>query len=336
MVGDYMKKNICWILGSIIVVLAFSICVCNVVEKKDNTKLTKVSLAEVTHSAFYAPLYVAIEKGYFEEEGLDIELSVVSGANNVTAAVLSGDVDIGFCGPEATIYIYNGGEKDYVQSFAGLTKRDGQFLVSRKPIEYFDWSMLKDKEVLAGRIGGMPELNFENALKNAKIDKKDVDINTSVDFASLVSAFISGSGDFVNLFEPNATKLESLGYGYTVASIGEVSGEMPYTAFNAKKSYIEKNEKLLKKFTKAIARGLKFVKENNSDVIAQTIIDQFADTSLNDLTNIVARYKNADSWLDTPYIDEKLFQNLEDIMINSNQLKKYVPFEDLVNNIYEK
>ncbi len=303
---------------------------------KTKSNLKKITLGEVTHSAFYAPLYVSKELKYFEKEGLDVEIVLISGANNVAAAVLSGDIDIGFCGPEATIYVYNGKTKDYIQSFAGLTKRDGQFIVSRKKIDNFNWDMLKGSEVLAGRIGGMPELNFENALKNTSISKSDVKINTSVDFASLTSAFISGTGDYVNLFEPNATKLEKMGLGHIVASIGEKSGEMPYTAFNAKKSYIEKNKDIIEGFTKAIARGLEFVKENDSKTISEIIIDQFPDTSINDLTDIVERYKQADSWLDNPYIEEKLFKNLEDIIINSGEIKEYVPYEDLVNNFYNK
>ncbi len=302
---------------------------------KSEDELVKLRVGEVTHSAFYAPLYVAMEKGFFEDEGLKIELSLISGANNVTAAVLSGDVEIGFCGPEATIYIYNGGEKDYIRTFAGLTKRDGQFLVARDEITDFDWNMLVQKEVLAGRIGGMPELNFENALKNAGVSKKDVEINTSVDFASLTSAFISGEGDYVNLFEPNATKLVGMGFGHVVASIGEKSGEMPYTAFNARKSYIENNKDIVTKFTNAIAKGLEFCKDKSEKEIAETIIGQFPDTSIKDMETIVKRYKDADSWLDNPHIDEKLFENLEDIMIDSKQIEKYVPFDDLVENIYE-
>lgn len=318
-------------LGILLIVL-LNITGC---KKDERTDLTTISLGEVTHSAFYAPLYVAIEKGYFEEEGIKIDLSLISGANNVTSAVLSGDIDVGFCGPEATIYIYNGGEKDYVQTFAGLTKRDGQFLVARREFSNFSWNMLEGKEVLAGRIGGMPELNFENALKNAKVDKSKVEINTSIDFASLTSAFIAGEGDMVNLFEPNATKLEKMGFGYVIASIGEKSGEMPYTAFNAKKSYLEKNEKLLKKFTTAIEKGLKFSQNSDAKAIAEAIIDQFPDTSISDLETIVKRYKDADSWLSTPYIEKSLFENLEDVMIDSNQIEEYVPFDDLVKNLYE-
>ncbi len=300
-------------------------------DKKEST-LKKITLGVVTHSAFYAPLYIAKEKKFFEDEGLDVEIILVSGANNVVSAVLSGDVNIGFCGPEATIYVYNANEKDYIQSFAGLTKRDGQFIVSRKKIDNFDWNMLKGKEVLAGRIGGMPELNFENALKNAGINKSEVKINTSVDFASLTSAFISGTADAVNLFEPNATKLEKMGLGYIVASVGEKSGEMPYTAFNARKSFIKNNSDIIRGFTSAINKALLYVKDNRADVIAKDIIKEFPDTSLSDLEIIIDRYKQADSWLDSTYISEGMFENLEDIMIDSGEISEYVSYNDLIIN----
>jgi len=297
--------------------------------------MDKITVAEVTHSAFYAPWYVAIENGYFEENNIDVEVVLTSGANNVVAAVLSGDVEIGLCGPEATIYIYNEGEKDYVRTFAGLTKRDGQFIVSRDKDKNFEIKDLIGKEILAGRVGGMPELNFENALRNSDVDLKSVNINTTIDFASLSSAFIGGTGDYVNLFEPNARMLEKMGYGYVVGSIGQLSGEMPYTAFNARKSYIEKNKDLINRFTKSINKGLEFVKNNNSEDIANVIIEQFPDTSINDLISIVDRYKTYDSWLSTPYISKESFENLEDIMIKSNQLDKYVSYKDLIINFYE-
>lgn len=329
-----MKK---YIITTILLVICFIIIFSLVYKnkKKENTNLETIKVAEVTHSAFYAPFYVAIEEGYFEKNGIDIELILTSGANNVTAAVLSNDVQIGFCGPEATIYVYNQGEKDYIQTFAGLTKRDGQFIVSRKKIENFKMSDLEGKEVLAGRVGGMPILNFQNALDNAKVDSKKVNINTSIDFASLTGSFIGDNGDFVNLFEPNATKLEKEGLGYIVASIGKFSGEMPYTAFNARKSFIKTNPDIIKNFTIAINEGLTFVKNNDSKTIANTILKQFPDTSLNDLITIVERYKNADSWLETPYITEKSFNNLQDIMIKDKQIKKYVPYKDLITNAYE-
>lgn len=327
-----MKKIKIFIILIIITIL----CIFLLFYKKEkNNDLTKVTVAEVTHSAFYAPWYAAIEKGYFEKNGLDIEVVLTSGANNVVAAVLSNDVNIGLCGPEATIYVYNEGEKDYVQTFSGLTKRDGQFIVSRKKIENFKIQDLFGKEVLAGRIGGMPELNFENALRNSNISTNKVNINTTIDFASLSGAFIGGTGDFVNLFEPNATTLEKLGYGYVVESIGKLSGEMPYTAFNARKSYIENNKEVIIKFTKSINEGLKFVKENEPKVIAETIINQFPDTSINDLIKIIERYKENDSWLDNSYITKESFENLQDIMIKSKQLDEYVNYNDLIINIDE-
>lgn len=304
-------------------------------KKDSDKKLQKIVVSEVTHSAFYAPWYVAIEEGYFEDAGLDIEVILTSGANNVVASVLSNDVNIGLCGPEATIYVYNEGEKDYIQTFSGLTKRDGQFIVSRKKIENFTMKDMVGKEVLAGRVGGMPELNFLNALKNSNIDKKDVNINTTVDFASLSGSFIGGTGDFVNLFEPNATMLEKMGFGYVVGSVGELSGEVPYTAFNARKSYIENNQDVIKKFVKAINKGLKYVSDNSSEKIANAIINQFPDTSINDLISIIDRYKDADSWLSTTNISKESFVNLEDIMIESYQLKEYVNYEDLIINYYE-
>lgn len=327
-----MKRVISIIIVLIIVVIS---TIFFIFKKENKSNLTKVTVAEVTHSAFYAPWYVAIEKGYFEKNGLDIDVVLTSGANNVVAAVLSNDVNIGLCGPEATIYVYNEGEKDYVQTFSGLTKRDGQFIVSREKIDNFKISDLEGKEVLAGRTGGMPILNFQNALRNNNIKEKDIDINTTVDFASLSGAFIGGQGDFVNLFEPNATNIEKLGYGYVVASIGELSGEVPYTAFNARKSYIKNNEEVIESFVKSINEGLKFVKENKASYIAEVIIDQFPDTSINDLTKIIDRYKSADSWLSTPFISEDSFNNLVKIMIESGELDDSVSYEDLIINYYE-
>ncbi len=300
---------------------------------KENKKEEKetLRLAEVTHSPFYAPFYVALEKGFFKEEELNIDLILTPGADKVSAAVLSGDVEIGFAGPESAIYIYKGNEDDYLVTFAGLTKRDGQFILGRE--KDFKWEDLKGKEILVGRKGGMPALNFLNALKNAGLKETDLNINYSIDFASLGGSFIGGIGDYVNLFEPNATKLEKESLGYVVASIGELSGEMPYTAYYAKKSYLEKNEDTLKKFNNALNKGLEFVLDEEAESIANVILPQFKDSSLNDLTNIIARYKESDSWLSDTTISEKSYQNLEDLMIENNLLDQYVPFHELVKNL---
>lgn len=290
-------------------------------------------VAEVTHSVFYAPMYIAIENGYFEEENLKIDLILTPGADKVSSAVLSGDVNIGFAGAESAIYIYEKNEKDYLQIFAGLTKRDGQFIISKTKNENFKLTDLYGKQILVGRSSGMPALNFLNALKKEGIDESKININYSVDFASLSGAFI-GSKDYhyVNLFEPNALKLENEGYGHVVASIGLLSGEMPYTTFYAKKSYVENNSNVINSFRNAINKGLKFVKENDEQTIAKSILKQFPDTSLNDLTKIVKRYKDADSFLESTYISENLLENLEDIMIDNNLLKDYVPYDKLIIN----
>ena len=292
--------------------------------------MNSIKIAEVTHSVFYAPLYVAIEEGYFRNENIDIKLILTPGADKVSAAVLSGDVQIGFAGAESAIYVYEKNEKDYLQIFSGLTKRDGQFILGRKDKKDFSLKDLYGKEILVGRSSGMPALNFLNALKNEGIDKNKIKINYNIDFASLSGAFIGNTGDYVNLFEPTALKLEKEGYGYVLQSIGLLSGEMPYTTFYARKSYIENNKEIIKSFTKAINKGLEFVKNNDEMKIAKSIYKQFPDLSLNDLSTIVKRYKDADSFLDSSYIEEKLLINLENLLIDNNLLKDYVPYNDLI------
>ena len=321
----------------ILLFIVLIIAIFSILTKEKETNLKKVTLAEVAHTIFYAPQYVALNNGYFEEEGLDIELVLTSGADAVMSAVLSGDVDIGFSGTEATIYVYNGGEKDYVKTFAGLTKRDGSFLVSRKKYDNFTLKDLKGKNVIGGRQGGMPEMTFEWALRENGIDpNKDLNIDTSIAFSAMQGAFIGGTGDFVTLFEPNALSVEQNGYGYVVAYIGELGGEVPYTAYNARKSYIENNKETIKSFTKAIDKGLKFVKDNTPEEIAKCIIDFFPDTTMNDLVKIVKRYKDGDAWRENITINEQEFKHIQDIMIASNELDKYVEYKDLIFSEYFK
>jgi len=298
-------------------------------ENKNN--LTKVRVAEVAHSIFYAPQYAAISEGFFEEVGIDIELTLASGADKVTAAVLSGDVDIGFSGSEATIYVYNGGEKDYLQTFAQLTQKDGSFLVSREKIENFTLDDLKGKTVIGGRAGGMPEMTFEWALRQAGIDpKKDLTIDTSVAFAAMGGAFIGGQGDFVTLFEPTALEIEKQGYGYVVASIGDLGGIVPYTSYSARKTFINQNKELIHDFTAAIQKGLDFVHNNDSEIIAKSILEFFPDTPLSDLTKVIERYKVQDTWPKTTNFTKDSFEHLQKIMIASNELDKIVPYEELM------
>jgi NitT/TauT family transport system substrate-binding protein len=327
-----MKRIIIAIISiALLVLLAFFIFP----KKEENTTLKKVKVAEVTHSIFYTPQYAAISEKYFEEEGIDIELILTPGADKVTAAVLSGDVEVGFCGPEATIYVYQSGEEDYLKTFAQLTKKDGSFLISRKKIENFKVEDLLGKTVLGGRKGGMPEMTFEWALRQNGIDpSKDLTIDTSVAFAAMQGAFIVGTGDFVTLFEPNASDIVKQGYGYIVASVGELGGSAPYTAYNARKSYIKNNPDIIQGFVNAINKGLKFVRENDTKTVAQSIYEFFPDMSLNELMTSIDRYKTQDTWNETTELTEESFNHLQDIMTAAGALKEKVSFKDLIDNTY--
>lgn len=326
-----MKNKIITVVAILIVFLLASSVLFNVFKKDDNSNLTKVKVAEVAHSIFYAPQYVAISEGFFEEYGIEIDLTLIPGADKVTAAILSGDMDIAFCGSEATIYVYNGGEKDYLKTFAQLTQKDGTFLVSREKINNFTLEDLKGKYVIGGRTAGMPEMTFEWALREAGIDpKNDLTIDTSIEFAAMSGAFISGIGDFVTLFEPTALEVEQQGYGYVVASIGELGGVVPYTSYSARISYIEENKDLIENFTKAIQKGLDFVHDNDSETIAKSILSFFPDTALNDLTDAVNRYKNQDTWPKTTTFTEESFNHLQKIMIASGAIEETVSYNALI------
>ena len=315
----------------IIILFLFIVAGFFIFNKKEESDLKKVKVAEVAHSIFYAPQYVAHKLGYFEEEGLDVEIILTSGADKVTSAVLSGDVNIGFCGSEATIYVYNEGEKDYLINFAALTKRDGSFLVSREKYDNFTLRDLKGKKIIGGRKGGMPEMTLEWALKQNGIDpKSDVKIDTSIAFAAMSGAFIGGEGDFVSLFEPNALEIEKNGYGYVVASIGKLGGVVPYTAYNARKSYILENPDVIEGFTRAIQKGLDYVHNNDSREIAKLLEDYFPNTSIDDLEKLVQRHKDIDSWFNSTSIGEKDFNHIQEIMISAGELKSKVDYKILV------
>lgn len=325
------RKVIIFLCLIVILASALFLLIAKSSTKDKDEKLTKIKVAEVAHTIFYAPAYAAMSKGYFEEEGLKIDLTLTAGADKVTAAVLSGDVDVGFCGSEASIYVYQSGEKDYIVNFARLTKRDGAFLVSRQKYENFNLNDLKGKTVIGGRAGGMPEMTFEWALRENGIDpKKDLTIDTSVAFPAMAGAFIGGNGDFVTLFEPSALEVEKQGLGYVVGYVGNWGGEVPYTAYNAKKSYIKENPEIIKGFTKAIDKGLKYVKETSSETIAKEIYEFFPELSLNDLTAIIERYKTNDAWADSTEINEKDFDHLQDIMISAGELKEKAPYDKLI------
>ena len=328
-----MKKYFLPLLILIVLIITSFLFLFN----NDRSELKKIKVAEVTHSVFYTPQYLAHALGYFSDEGLDVEIILTPGADKVTAAVLSGDVQIGFCGSEATIYVYNGSEDDYLVNFAGLTKKDGSFIVSRKKIDNFDISMLKDSYIIGGRKGGMPEMTLEYILRKHNIDpKKDIKIDTSIAFAAMQGAFIGGTGDYVTLFEPNALAVEKNNFGYVVASLGELGGEVPYTVYNAKKSYIENNKDVIEGFSRAIQKGIDYVKNHSSEDIAKVILNYFPDVSLSDLTLIVDRYKNIDSWYDTTLITEENFNHVQEIMESAGELTKKAPYDKLIDTRFSQ
>lgn len=332
-------KNRKWISLAAAVVLAVTALPMGVfAAKKDSTeeKLTKVTLNEVAHSIFYAPQYVAIEEGYFKDEGLDLALVTGFGADKTMTAVISGEADIGFMGAEASVYAYQEGATDPVVNFAQLTQRAGNFLVAREEMPDFKWEDLKDKKVLGGRKGGMPEMVFEYILRKNGLDpQKDLTIDQSIDFGSTAAAFTGDtSAAFTVEFEPSATALEKEGAGYVVASLGVDSGYVPYTSYSAKTSYMEKNPEIIQKFTNALQKGMEYVQSHTPEEIAEVIAPQFAETDLDTVTAIVKRYYDQDTWKSNLIFEKESFELLEDILEDSGELSERVSYEDLVTTKY--
>ena len=332
-------KNKKWISLAAAVVLAVTALPMGVfAAKKDSTeeKLTKVTLNEVAHSIFYAPQYVAIEEGYFKDEGLDLTLVTGFGADKTMTAVISGEADIGFMGAEASVYAYQEGATDAVVNFAQLTQRAGNFLVAREEMPDFKWEDLKDKKVLGGRTGGMPEMVFEYILRKNGLDpQKDLTIDQSIDFGYTAAAFTGDtSADFTVEFEPSATALEKEGAGYVVASLGVDSGYVPYTSYSAKTSYMEKNPEIIQKFTNALQKGMEYVQSHTPEEIAEVIAPQFAETDLDTVTAIVKRYYDQDTWKSNLIFEKESFELLEDILEDSGELSERVSYENLVTTKY--
>ena len=296
--------------------------------------LTEIDLCEVTHSVFYAPFYAALELGFFEEEGLAITLTNGGGADKVMTAVLTGQSEIGLAGPEAAIYVYKEGREDYPIVFGQLTKRDGSFLVGREDVE-FDWDLLRGSHIIGGRKGGMPEMTLEYVMRrNGVIPHEDANVDTSVQFNMMAGAFTGGSGDYVALFEPTATEVEQAGKGYILTSIGQESGEIPYTAFFASKSYMKENPDIIQRFSDAMARGQAWVQEHSAREIAEAIAPQFPDSDIDVLTTVTQRHKDIDAWNETPVMKQEAFDRLQDVMETAGELDARVPFAELVDNSF--
>lgn len=324
------KKLLIYIAYIVLIFLIGASVLLDFNSKKNNKKLV---LAEVAHTVFYAPMYVAIENNYFKDYGIDVDLILTSGADKVTAALLSGDAQIGLSGSEATIYVYNGGEKDYLKTFSQLTQKDGTFLVSREKYDNFKIQDIIGKSIIGGRAAGMPEMTLEYILKQNGIDpKNDVYIDTSIAFAAMSGAFIGGTGDFVTLFEPTATLVENQGYGHVVASIGELGGIVPYTSFSARNSFINNNKDLIKDFDSAIQKGLDYVHSHTDEEVANLILKQFPDTSFKDLVSSIKRYRENETWPLTTKFTEESFNHLQDIMIDYGELETKVPYKKLIYN----
>ena len=306
----------------------------------------KITVSEVAHSVFYAPFYVAINEGYFEEEGLTIELILGNGANNVMASLLSGDAQIGLAGAEATIYVYNQGQKDYAINFCQLTQKDGNFLVGREKVDQFDWNSLKGKSILGGRQGGMPVMVLEYALKQkgllvgqddeSVIDNGGVNVRTDIQFAALAGAFTSGEGDYVTLFEPTATLTEKAKEGYILASLGEQTDLIPYTNYFCNKSYMEKNEDVIQKFTNAIYKGVKYVYSHTPEEIAKSIHSHFTSSTIEELTTVMERYLAIEAWAKSPVLNKEAYELFLDIMEEANELDERTPYEKIVETKFAK
>ena len=332
-----MKKLVIYVIVAVLLIAGMiTYFVSKNTKEPEGVAVTNIRLNEVTRSVFYAPQYVAIAKGFFADENLNIEITTGQGADKVMTAVLANQSDIGFAGPEAAIYIYNEGKEDYAEVFAQLTKRDGSFLVGRNDVkDTFKWENLKGSTIIPGRKGGVPYMTFEYVLKKNGIDpSKDLVLDDSFKFDLMAGAFSGGNADYVTLFEPTASMTEKAGKGYIIASVGEAAGEIPYTAYFAKKSYIDNNKDVIQKFTNAIYKGQIWVKNHTAEEIAKEIVKFFPDTDVNTLTTSIQSYKDIDAWNDNPILKEEAFNRLQEVMTEAGELKQNAPYDKIINNKY--
>ncbi len=330
-----MKKIIIGIICVVLIITGIVVYIVKSNKGEEVAQTKKIQLNEVTRSVFYAPQYLAIANGYFLDENMEIEITTGQGADKVMTAILAGQSDIGLCGPEAAIYVYNEGKEDYVEVFAQLTKRDGSFLVSKNSTDNFSWKDLIGKTVIPGRKGGVPYMTFEYVLKQNGINPQtDLVLDDSIKFDLMAGAFTGGTAEYVTLFEPTASMTEAAGKGYVVASVGKESGEIPYTAYCAKRSYIQNNKETVEGFTRAIYRGQKWVKEHTAQEIAEKIKDFFPSTTVEALAESVQSYKDIDAWNETPYLKKEALDKLQEVMKEAGELEKEAPYEKIVNNSF--
>lgn len=324
-----MKKIAC-LLALLLVATLLCAFLTACTQNQDTIRLT-----EVTHSLFYTPQYLALALGYFEEEGISVEISNGSGADNVMTALLTGEADIGLMGCEANIYVYIQGKKEYPRVIGQLTKRDGSFLVARNKNDNFNYDNIDGKTVLMGRTGGMPAMILQYVLNNhGYTNGKNITMDYTIQFGALGAAFTGGTGDFVPLFEPAASQLETEGKGYIVSAIGLDSGEIPYTCYTATTEFLEKNGTKAEKFLRAVWKGTAYALSHSAEDVAKLVAPYFEGTTLPLLTKAVANYQKYDVWTTTPITDKQAFERIQDIMENANQLQKRVDYDKIVDNTY--
>mgnify|MGYP001411103080 CR=1 FL=1 len=313
----------------IFIVVLFCLAACSTGSKQT----TNITLAEVTRSVFYTPQYVALEKGFFEEEGLNVDLQTTWGGDKTMTALLSDHADIALVGSETSIYVYNQDATDKVINFAQLTQTDGTFLVAKEPMPNFTWSDVEGEKFLGQRKGGMPQMVGEFVLKQNGIDPHSdlEELIQNIDFANIPGAFASGDAKFVQLFEPTASVFEKEGNGYVVASFGEESGLIPYTVFMAKESLFNDDQEVIEKFTRAIYKAQLWVAETDAEEIAKVVEPYFEDAELDILASSIERYKQQDSFALDPILTEPAWDNLLQIMDEAGELPGDAPYEELVN-----
>ncbi len=319
----------------LIPMMLFSLASCN---NNDN----KITIAEVTHSLFYAPLYIAKNAGFFNDVGLDIDIVTTPGADKVMASLLSKDAQIGLMGPEASVYVYNNGQENYAINFAQLTQKDGSFLLGREKTDNFDYSMLKGKTIIGGRKGGMPEMTLEHVLKkngltitqNGKDKNADVNIRVDVSFDATSGVFVAGESDYVTAFEPTASQIEATKKGYIVSSIGKDSGIVPYTCFSSVKSYFEGNKDKLKKFTTAIKKGLDYINNTETNKIIEYLKPSFQTSKDDEIESVINNYKKIEAWPNKLGFTKDNFNKLIDIVKEAGELDKdtKIPYDKIVTN----